>query len=1172
MEEHFKFDLLPVDIKTQVFSFIRFADWVLILSKVCSEWSHLCKTTTLPKVLDVRELLSHLCHDFNKARIAFSKCLKLGQQYNIHGLAADALFDQYKHAKIISKALPKLSWLQFLPPNTFSQRVVGEVPLVNSITHLDSAMIANAMLFEEIPICFPSLQALNFSTGVTLKTLQTMPHKFEKLKILRTGITLEERKEKKKRQIKRRRTAGETVGQLIEFVEAFKKVAPSLTELYMFWRYKRNSKPADLKREFEAVEEAAASKGIKLYCRDLVRIMKTHFVADPKAEFFMACYKHNNLPYNAYTCNGFTLLQHAIASLNIPVVRALFEHKLTNMEYELSARNEFARVGPQPPCLTDSSEPHPFPISYLIPYAYSPKCTEMVEILVENGFDLSKIVRTGSQQKVISAPIWSKLLFSAPTVRTIFEKYTQPIKWFDKSNDGQTLAHRMVIARGTTVFLDLMEKQLTKQEISDLMAVQDNKGNTPVHYFSDSSVAIIDRLIPYVKHCWNIKNKKDRTPFGQYLHRCRDTQITVKEPKLRRFILESPKIEDNDVFELYRTCGGAELVLALPLLAQKGANFSAKGKEGVGLLFIDHRIDLYEEFKKQGVDLKICDENGNNLLHGIFMENADTPDHKELIEYLVKEGVNINQINKNGVTPLIKAIQKHPNFNDVLETMLKNGADPNLHGPNSFSPLIAVLKSNNPVRKYIQSIRAAPLTKKDKSALMKLLEYGAKATSIKTATHFLSPLALTVTNLASTKLIRKLIQHGADIKERDDAGNSMLHMTSDISLKDVLFTKYEKVVDFLLNYMDINDRNAFGQTVLHRSVTSQPRLDYLISKGADINARDSLGNTPLFLVDDAGLDWADNLLTSPQLDLFAVNNESKTALHILVKDYELRLKTFMEKFNSMSVDQQNAIKKIFATNDGFHATALHEAITNHQFESVKICVEVFGISPAMKHNMSIMHLIDSPGTVDLAPVEKLFNYLLEHGADINAQNQEGDTPLHCAVQNPDNPYWIKFMLDRGSDPKIKNKSGKSVYDYMPNLNKICTGAMCFAAEVPFSAEELAEEEKEIKEEEEISVEDEHEHGIEEEEDMFNSDDMDDNEAMDANQFPMEEDIMMELENFHPHHMMNPEDDDDQDEDDDDEDMHNNNNDNDNDDDDEDDRPRRGRGGFGFGNRSFVFNL
>lgn len=62
--------------------------------------------------------------------------------------------------------------------------------------------------------------------------------------------------------------------------------------------------------------------------------------------------------------------------------------------------------------------------------------------------------------------------------------------------------------RGTPVYLDLMEKQLTKQEISELMAVQDNKGYTPVHYFGDSSVATIDRLIPYVKNCWVIKNKK----------------------------------------------------------------------------------------------------------------------------------------------------------------------------------------------------------------------------------------------------------------------------------------------------------------------------------------------------------------------------------------------------------------------------------------------------------------------------------------------------------------------------------------------------------------------------------------------------------------------------------------------------------------------------------------
>jgi hypothetical protein len=66
----------------------------------------------------------------------------------------------------------------------------------------------------------------------------------------------------------------------------------------------------------------------------------------------------------------------------------------------------------------------------------------------------------------------------------------------------------MVVSRGTTVYVDLMEKKLTKEQISELMAMQDDRGNTPVHLFAEASTTIIDRLIPYVKHCWQIKNKK----------------------------------------------------------------------------------------------------------------------------------------------------------------------------------------------------------------------------------------------------------------------------------------------------------------------------------------------------------------------------------------------------------------------------------------------------------------------------------------------------------------------------------------------------------------------------------------------------------------------------------------------------------------------------------------
>lgn len=132
-----------------------------------------------------------------------------------------------------------------------------------------------------------------------------------------------------------------------------------------------------------------------------------------------------------------TLLQHVISSANVTLVKALFENKFTNMDYELSVRNECNKVGPQLPCMTDSAEPFRFHIAHLIPYSTSPACVGIVNILRENGYDVSKII-TIPHQKIVPAPLWSKLDLSAPSVRTMFEGYKKPIKWFDKTGDGET--------------------------------------------------------------------------------------------------------------------------------------------------------------------------------------------------------------------------------------------------------------------------------------------------------------------------------------------------------------------------------------------------------------------------------------------------------------------------------------------------------------------------------------------------------------------------------------------------------------------------------------------------------------------------------------------------------------------------------------------------------------
>ncbi|HJT66709.1 MAG TPA: ankyrin repeat domain-containing protein [Pyrinomonadaceae bacterium] len=48
--------------------------------------------------------------------------------------------------------------------------------------------------------------------------------------------------------------------------------------------------------------------------------------------------------------------------------------------------------------------------------------------------------------------------------------------------------------------------------------------------------------------------------------------------------------------------------------------------------------------------------------------------------------------------------------------------------------------------------------------------------------------------------------------------------------------------------------------------------------------------------------------------------------------------------------------------------------------------------------------------------------LLAHGADVNAQDADGDTALHGAAQTG-NTAIMQRLLDKGADPNVKNKQG-----------------------------------------------------------------------------------------------------------------------------------------------------
>lgn len=59
--------------------------------------------------------------------------------------------------------------------------------------------------------------------------------------------------------------------------------------------------------------------------------------------------------------------------------------------------------------------------------------------------------------------------------------------------------------------------------------------------------------------------------------------------------------------------------------------------------------------------------------------------------------------------------------------------------------------------------------------------------------------------------------------------------------------------------------------------------------------------------------------------------------------------------------------------------------------------------------------------------------LLEHGVNVNIQDNRGMTPLHYAASN--DVKIVKMLIEQGADPAIRNKQRESVLDYAKDYTR-----------------------------------------------------------------------------------------------------------------------------------------
>ncbi len=194
--------------------------------------------------------------------------------------------------------------------------------------------------------------------------------------------------------------------------------------------------------------------------------------------------------------------------------------------------------------------------------------------------------------------------------------------------------------------------------------------------------------------------------------------------------------------------------------------------------------------------------------------------HHELTRFLLDRGIDPNQSDAGGLTPLVHAVIRRDL--PMISLLLERGADVNGgagRGAYGQTPLLYAIYGNQ-----IEIVRF-------------LLDKGANPNPPAGG-----PLLLIAAG-RNIRMVELLLERGADVNARSPQGTPLVQ-ASDQNLKDL-------VEILLARGPDLNATDAVGFTALMKAAR-QGHIDIvhmLVEKGADLNVQNSQGHTALFLAE-----------------------------------------------------------------------------------------------------------------------------------------------------------------------------------------------------------------------------------------------------------------------------------------------------------------------------------
>ncbi len=468
-------------------------------------------------------------------------------------------------------------------------------------------------------------------------------------------------------------------------------------------------------------------------------------------------------------------------------------------------------------------------------------------------------------------------------------------------------------------------------------------------------------------------------------------------------------------------------------------------------LIKEGRYDEARELFAARADINSVDEDGNTALH-----LAAEINEADMVSFLIIKGANTEAKNNAGDTPLHVAIKhnalaatkvlaivhgdifaKDAEDNTALELALAKGGDwykavitPQtgaIRDTDGESIVHYFVKTRDEIAIDYCVSQELPLSVVDnfeKTPLSLAFESASDAAAIRIAAKLLLAGATPV---------------GGDYAYFEDAvrmHNSLLRFNDGQTALHIATIQGDTgIVDYILNdktsarTQDIlQAQDITGATPLHEAVR-YGRVDIaklLLSHGAQVDALDSIGKTPIMLTipPETQLEMYKTLVqyraNVAQKDMFG-----DTVLHVatMAKASADVIKFLVESGAPINERNKQGVTPL--------ALAIDQKLDDHVVYYASLGADIF--AEDMQGN--------SPLSLALASPEPEMLQTLITKQNIRDKDSGGNTPLHIAIMM-DAPFdYIKYLVNSGADVNARNKSGDSVLYLTVEKNKRQAGEL-----------------------------------------------------------------------------------------------------------------------------------